>query len=106
MRFVITLLCVSIVAFVALALVVIEAVIKLLPVLIAVTIIVVVARRLLRRRGGHGPARWPAHAVNVPGESAFPVPPSIDRALTRRHHPPYPYMIIDGQLGSEGPPRD
>jgi xanthine/uracil permease len=103
MRFVITLLCVTTVVFVPLALVVIEAIIKLLPVLIAVMLIVLVARRLGRR---HGTDRGQAHVVNVPGESAFLAPPSIDRALIRRPNPPYPHMIIDGQLGSEGPPRD
>lgn len=106
MRFVIALLCVATVAFVALVLVVIEAIIKLLPVLIAVMSIVLVARRLVRRRDRHGTDRWPANVVNAPGEAAFPTPPSIDRALTRRPNPPYPHMIIDGQLGGEDLPRD
>lgn len=106
MRFVITLLCVATTAFVALALVVIEAIIKLLPVLIAVLIIMVVARRLVRRRGGPGTDRWPANVVNVPGGSAFPAPPAIDHGLIRRPNPPYPHLIIDEQFGSEDLPRD
>ncbi len=97
MRVLLTLLCMAVIATAAAVLVVVDLLMRWLPLILIVGAVVVAVRLLRRRHPDHRRAAWEAAVLNVPDSAAFAATSAPRAAL--RHHSTFPAAV-------NGAPRD